>query len=93
MRPLYDNQAFIEWIGKQPQGKRYVYDDCVNCLIARYLKERGVQGFMVQKDYVLFPDTKVLGTSRMLPDGWNAVAEGKGKTYGAAYARALELLG
>lgn len=92
MRPIFDNRAFIEWIGKQPQDKRYVYDSCLDCLIARYLKERGVQGFMVQKDAVLFRNVED-GTSRLLPEHWNAVAEGKGKTYGAAHARALELLG
>lgn len=88
MRPIFDNAAFIEWISKQPKDKRYVYNDCHNCLIARYLKDRGVEGFNVQQDVVLFGHDN----SVVLPDGWNDVAEGKGKTYGAALARARELL-
>lgn len=91
MRPLFDNAAFIEWISKQPKDKRYVYNDCHTCLIARYLKDRGVEGFNVQQDVVLFEYAEH-GTSTKLPDGWNDVAEGKGKTYGAALARARELL-
>lgn len=89
MKPLFDNRDFIEWIAKQPANRRYNYENCKTCLIARYLKHRGLTNFSVQKDYVLSSGPT---GSMMLPDGWNAVAEGKGRTFGAAHQRALALL-
>ncbi|HMF69689.1 MAG TPA: hypothetical protein VK602_19010 [Phyllobacterium sp.] len=88
MRPLFDNKAFIEWIGRQNPEGRYVFDSCQSCLIARYLKSRGIDKVWVEMTFVTINSK----SSSLLPEGWNAVAMGKGHTYGKALERAQRLL-
>jgi hypothetical protein len=89
MRPIFDDEAFVEWIGRQKPERRYIYDSCEDCLIARYLKAKGFQSVWVNKYDVILNGEK----RKLLPYDWNAVAEGRGKTYGQAHQRALGLLG
>jgi len=87
MRPLFDNQDFIEWIGRQKPDQRYFYNSCKYCLIARYLKFRGFTNVHVEESFVMLNRT-----TKPLPDFWNFVAVGKGHTFGQALERARTYL-
>jgi hypothetical protein len=93
MRPIFDDKAFIEWIARQNPNAVYTYDSCEDCLIAQYLKHRGIETVCVGRSDVAFFHNFHTTRQRRLPPNWDAVARGKGKTFGKALERAQVLLG
>lgn len=90
MRPLFDNRAFIDWLAAQDPEQSYDYISCRGCLIAQYLHCRGFPHAFVDSDRAYLRRYGL--DRRVLPPGWNDIAEAKPRTFGAALARAREAL-
>lgn len=93
--PILDTKAFADWIGKQRPNTRYEYTTPFYCLIAQYLRHKGVQ-FWAVGPYDIALNQNHIGNI-VIPPEWRYIARGNNfdaaeYTFGAAHTRALEVL-
>lgn len=88
---IWSLRDLIAWLETKPADEAYCYVESGRCMIAQYLKAKGWAEPRVDPDYV---DDFSSGERKILPDGWDYVAYGRGEgaTFGAALNRARELL-
>lgn len=100
-RPIFSDEAFADWLAKQPAGGAYSYMNPMgkcDCLIAQYLRAQGMPDCYVGITHWWIGDIGDLKGQKLLPNGWNEVARGPGPatiagehwTYGAALNRLRE---
>lgn len=84
---VFSLRGLIAWLEKQPAWQRYDFM-CNQCMFGRYFTEKtGRPIRCIGTATVTFHD----GTRRMLPDGWNDVAQAEPHAYGKALSRARSL--
>lgn len=90
MRPTFDGNAFLDWLGIQNPDQTYDYMNCHECLLAQYLHCRGYPHASVDSEQAYL--RRYMMGIRPLPAEWNDIAQERPWTFGAALKRAREAL-
>lgn len=89
MKHPLSTEAFADFLGRQPADRQYMYNAIVDCPIARYLRSvYGEEVFVGTANY----NVTCNGPDKPMPEGWNDIVRDMPHTYGAAHARAKEVL-
>jgi hypothetical protein len=86
--------SLIAWLERQDPHEDYCYSNTGECLLAHYFSERGFNRVIMAANYFYhFPLLDGLYETAPLPQGFNEIAKGSVRTFGAALSRARELQG